>query len=199
MAQQSKPNKAQFLMLALASQLIPIGFAIYVALYLLQYTTFQFEYALPMMLAWGSLGAVIHYASLKRGMKFRLITTAIMAVVTVGLGFGLAQAFAIDYSNLKTCQVCGFVTLPELGKTCPVCHVKFSETDAMLEDYESLDDYRIAAQTMYFMPTAPDTSIDFFAPRVDGAPYTKDPAWKPSVRKQDILEVQAMTTGKSPQ
>ncbi len=196
MAKQIKLSKPQALALWLSAQIAPVCFAVFVAFYLLQKTTLQFEWGMAATFILGSLGAVIHYASLKRGMKFRLITTAIMAVVTIGLAFGLARAFAIDYSNLKTCQVCGFVTLPELGKTCPVCHVKFSETDARIEDYESLDDYRIAAQTMYFMPTAPDTSIDFFAPLAGGAPYTKDPAWRPSVRKQDILEVQAMTIGK---
>ena len=116
--------------------------------------------------------------------------TGIFAIVTFGLCFGLAKAFAIDHSKLKTCAVCGFVTLPELGAPCQICQVGLNEENASKDGYASFSEYLIAAQTMYFMPTSPDTSIDFFAPCDCDAGYAKDANWKPTVSKKDILDVQ---------
>jgi hypothetical protein len=195
-ASQPKPGKLRFVLLALAGQLAPAALAVYISFYLVQFTSFRFEYAFPLILVWGIIGAVIHYASLKRGMKFRLTTMAIFAAVTMGVAVGLTFAFAIDHSKLKTCPVCGFVALTAVEENCPVCHVTFRGMDAKVEGFESETEYLIAAQTMHFMPVAPDTAINFFAPCNCNGNYAKDPAWQPSVSKQDILEVQALTKGK---
>jgi hypothetical protein len=196
MATQQKSSKGKTLALWLSAQIIPAAFVVFVSFYLLQKTTMPFELAMPLSIVWGTLGAGIHYLSIKRGMRFRLLMSLLFAVLTVGLAFGLAKLFAIDHSKLKTCPVCGFVTLPAPEQACPLCQVAFKEADAAAEGYDSPHDYLIAAQTMYFMPTAPDTSIDFFGPCNCSEGYQRDPAWKPAVSKQDVLDVQAMTNGK---
>ncbi len=196
MTQKHNLTRIQFVLLALAGQVVPAALAVYISFYLLQNSSFPFEWAIPLTLLWGALGAAIHYMSLKRGMKFRWLTTGIFAVLTLGVGFGLTKAFAIDHSHLKTCPVCGFVSLEAVEAICPVCQVKFNNLDAKVEGYESEAEYLVALQTMYFMPIPPDTTIDFFAPCKVQGNYQKDPNWKPSVSKQDVLDVQALTKGK---
>lgn len=195
MTQPPKLSKGKFLLFAVASQVIPAGLGLFLSLYLIPHSTFKFEYALPLTVLWSALGAAIHYSSLKRGMRFRWMMTGVLAVATLGLGFGLTKAFAIDHSQLKTCAVCGFVALPAYGEACPICHVAFRGEDAAKEGYDSAQDYLIAAQTMHFMPVAPDTTIDFHADCNCTQGYLRDPQWQPSVSKKDILEVQAMTIG----
>jgi hypothetical protein len=189
----SKAEKYKQFGLWLMIQSIPLGFICFIAFYLLQSTRMQFEVAMPLGVAWGAIGAVIHYMSRKRGDKFRYWATGIFLVVTVGTSFGLAKGFAWDYSSLKPCPVCGFVALEKEGATCPVCHVAFTLEEAQKEDFANLDEYIQAAQTMYFMPSGQDTTINFDAPCNCRANFPKSKDWKPAVTRQYILEVKAMT------
>jgi hypothetical protein len=179
-------------MLGLLSQIVPACFVVFVSLYLMQRTSMHFFWGIPLAIAWGALGATIHYLSIKRGIRFRMIWTAIFAVFTLGAGFGLAKAFEIDFSRLKACPVCGFVALKELGDTCPVCNVRFAQTDAAIEGYSSLHDYLVAEQLMFFQPAPGDTTVDSYAPCNSPEKYQKSADWRPSVTMQDVREVQRM-------
>ncbi len=177
----------------LVAQIIPACFVVFVSFYLLQHTSMPFELAIPISIAWGALGATIHYLSLKRGMKFRMIFTALFAVVTVAAAFGLVRIFGYDFSKLKECPVCGFVTLSESGETCPLCRVRFQQADADIEGYASLDEYLQAEQMMFFLPDSGSSKVDFFGPCNCPEHFPKSATWKPSVTEEEVLEVRAMT------
>jgi hypothetical protein len=197
--QQRKPQyKWKMLKWWLIAQIIPACFACFVSFYLLQRTSLRFEFAIPLSVAWGAMGATIHYLSIKRGMRFRLIWTVVFAFFTVGAGFGLVKIFSYDYSKLQTCPVCGFVTLPEPAATCPLCRVRFDKVDADTEGYASLDEYLQAEQLMFFQPEGTDTTVNFYAPCNCPEKFPKSADWKPSVTAQDVREVRALTQQPKP-
>jgi hypothetical protein len=180
----------RLLLLGLLSQIVPACFVVFVSFYLMQKTSMPFFWGMPLAITWGALGATIHYLSIKRGLRFRMIWTAIFAVFTVGAGLGLAKAFEMDFSRMKACPVCGFVALNETGEACPVCNVRFTHSDAEMEGYSSLHDYLVAEQLMFFQPAPGDTVVDFYAPCNSPEQYPKSASWRPSVTAQDVREVQ---------
>ena len=188
-----RPLNWRMVGLGLLAQVVPAGFAIFLALYLMPKTSLPDELGFPLSIAWGALGATIHYLSIKRGMKFRVVWTLVFALFTVGACWGLAKAFEYDFSKLKPCPVCGFVALPVEGATCPVCNVRVDEAEAALGGYKSVPEYIMAAQLMYFQPAANDTVVNFFGPCDCQENFPKSPAWVPAVTAKDVLEVQAMT------
>jgi hypothetical protein len=181
----------------LIAQIIPVCFAIFVSFYLLQKTRMTFQLAMPIAVAWGAIGASIHYLSVKRGMKFRLRSTLAFAVLTLGTGFGLAKAFEYDFSKFEACPVCGFVALEEKGMPCLVCKVVFDSLSARKEGYVSLDEYLTAAQLIYFQPSGTDTTVDFFASCNCPEAFPKASNWKPSVTAKDVREVQELAKSRS--
>lgn len=176
----------------LSMQVIPAGFMVFIALYLLQKTNLKFEIAMPIGIVWGSIGAAIHYLSIKRGQKFKLIMTGLFLVVTIATAFTLERVFRIDHSNLVTCEVCGFISLEKQHDLCPVCNVIFSEEEATKEAYGSLEEYLKAEQMMYFVPNPVGSKVDFFAPIEAGIAYRKDPNWRPSIKESDIRDIEKM-------
>jgi hypothetical protein len=139
------------------------------------------------------MGATIHYLSLKRGMKFRLRFTVLFAVLTIGAGISLAKVFEYDFSKFQACPVCGFVTLPEPGTTCPVCNVKFEATEAAIGGYSSMDEYLVAEQLMFFQPAEKGAPVDFYGACDCPEKYPKSPSWKPAITATEVLEVQALS------
>lgn len=194
MAEQKKRSlNWRMVKYGMLAQIVPAGFAIFLALYLMPKTSLPSGLGFPLSIAWGAMGAAIHYLSIKRGMRFRLIWTIVFALFTAGTCFGLAKAFAYDFSKLQPCPVCGFVALPVAGATCPVCDVRVDEAEAALEGYKSIPEYIQAAQLMYFQPAPNDTVVNFFGPCNCKENFPKSPEWIPAVTAQDVLEVQAMT------
>ena len=150
------------------------------------------ELGVPLSIVFGSLGAIIYYLALKRGMKFRIIWSIVFVFFTIGACYGLSQAFKYDFEKMHTCAVCGFVTLSDFGDKCPYCHVKLGQEEATKEGYANMDEYLQAAQLTVFQPKEGDTVVDFFGSCNCPPDFPKDKAWKPSVTAQDVRDVQKM-------
>lgn len=187
-----RKQKLKLILLGLSAQIIPLLFALYLSLHLLRTTEMRFELAMPLSIAWGAIGASIHYLSIKRGMKFRIIGTVLFLLLTIGAVFALEETFQIDHSKLKTCQVCGYKTLVEEKGNCPICDVTLNQAEAEEEGFDSIPELLFSSQIIFFMPTEIGGKVDFWEPIPMKIPYQKDPSWKPSVTVEEIHEVQAL-------
>lgn len=179
-------------LLFLSSLVLPAGFILFVAYHLLPHTRFPSFLGIPMATLWGAMGGIVHFMSLKRGMGFRwkgnLALTGLSIVAAVGLWMG----FPTVERTLLPCPVCGFVALEEPGGECPVCGVAFTEVEAAMEGYGSLQEFLTAEQMIYFQPPQGDTSVNFFGQCNCEGNFLKSPDWQPSVTKMDVLEVREM-------
>lgn len=172
--------------------MIPAGFALFLALYLLPHTRFPSFLGIPVATVWGLMGGGIHYMSLKRGLRFRLRGYALLAAISAFAALGLGMAFPKLGPPVTTCPVCGFVSLQEVGGECPVCGVRFTEVEAAMQGYASLQEYLTAEQMIYFQPSQGDTTVDFFDPCNCPGDFRKAVDWQPSVTAEDVMEVRAM-------
>ena len=186
-------------LLFLSSLIVPAGFILFLAWYLLPETRFPASMGIPIGTAWGAMGGAVHFMSLKRGMRYRIRGNFLLLGFSLLVAMVLFWAFPRVASNLYPCPVCGFVSLEEPGATCPVCEVEFSEVHAAMEGFGSLQELLTAEQMIYFQPAQGDTVVDFFAPCNCEGNYAKSKDWQPSVTKKDVLEVRGMVVGKTPQ
>lgn len=104
----------------LTAQIIPACFVLFLSLYLIPKTSIMPELGIPLSIAFGALGATIHYLALKRGMRFRVVWSVVFLLFTAGVAFGLHEVFRYRFDQMVPCPVCGFVTLGDVGENAPI-------------------------------------------------------------------------------
>jgi hypothetical protein len=87
-------------------------------------------------------------------------------------------------NRLLTCPVCGYKTLSEENKLCPICYVELSDTERIVWDYPTMEKMIEEEQAMFFAAEGFRDNDFFYHPEyweLDGITFEKDTNWQPRI------------------
>lgn len=92
---------------------------------------------------------------------------------------------ATDRKRLISCEVCGYKSVCPDSTYCYNCYN--SIFTSLNQPLTKKTEWIRNNQLFWFSPDTITSKIDFFEPKTDDG-FNKDPKWKPSVTKKEVLE-----------
>lgn len=135
----------------------------------------------------GGIGGVIGGATWFLIAKKDLIIKTVSLVVLTGMCI-TAFVVSIRWNQpvINTCEVCGFLAIPEGQDDCQYCGSRTWEVEDSLFGHESKTDWLREEQLFWFSIDSIGQTIDLYEPDPSNI-YMKDPNWKPVITHQDLL------------